>query len=302
MSLKFHSAALENTSEQLSAAAKANRAERRSLTRPRFVESWRKVIEPDWKREPCNDGRNLGEKLRVAVWVARTKSLLNAHSSHKILTVDDRSAHSRLQTRATRDCAIAAKLLLRLCLSQTVQRRIEPCEWHFQRTLLGKPRISSYLPNINFSVSHADAVTVVAVSSSLNLGIDVESVDQELTGNVIAGFCSPKEQTLLQGLPRSQRAREFIRLWTQKEAYTKLLGCGHSIEFSSIECLPDTLQEGTEANTSIHFESFYVPVDQSLFHASLAIEKSNDASVDIRLINVLGPAGKNPASPIPIMN
>jgi phosphopantetheinyl transferase len=305
VSIGFQSAQLENTRAKTPGAVNTGRSERRSSLRPRFRESWRKIIESDSKQKHHDQAPNFGEKLCVAVWIARTEALLKAQSSHKILTDDDRSALARLQTSAARDCAMAAKLLLRLSLSQSVERRIEPCEWHFQRTLLGKPRISSSLPDVNFSVSHTDAVTVVAVSSSLNLGIDVELVDQELTGNVMAGSCNPKELTAaFQSLPQPQRTREFIRLWTQKEAYTKLLGCGHSIEFSSIECQPDALRVEGEASSaaSIHFEHFYVPVDHALYHASLAIEKPSLASIDVRLINVLGPEGTNNAHIAPAVS
>jgi phosphopantetheinyl transferase len=295
-------AALDGTTIPARAATKAGRIERRCSTRPRFLESWRKIIPPD-----CDwdiNGPSVGERLRVSVWVARTQSLVQAQSSFKILTDDDWSALAQLRAHGSRDCALAAKIMLRLGLSQTVGRQIAPREWKFERTSLGKPQVTGSPLDINFSVSHTDAVTVVAVASKLNLGIDVESTDQDLTAHVVAGFCHANEQAPLMGLPQYQRAREFIRLWTQKEAYTKLLGCGHSIEFSTIECTSDGIPTGGNADlsSSIHFENFFVPVDHCLYHASLAIEKPTVRSVDVHLINVVGPTEKNGVSPVTVVN
>ena len=163
--------------------------------------------------------------------------------------------------------------------------------------------VTRAFPDINFSVSHVDALTVVAVSSSLNLGIDVETIDQHLNGSVVAGFCHAKEHSVLEGLPHHQKVREFVRFWTQKEAYTKLIGLGHSVEFNSINCLtgPNTI-EPSSAISLMHFESFFVPIDRSLYHASLSMEppKSNITSVDVQLMNVVGPDRTKDASPAPV--
>jgi len=90
-------------------------------------------------------------------------------------------------------------------------------------------------------------------------------------------------------------------LWTQKEAYTKLLGCGHFMEFSSIECLAGSahLKHGPGLNSAIHLENFYLPVDHCLYHASLAIDKSrsNPGPIDLQLISLGDPGGSIDAGP-----
>ena len=292
-------AAFSDTSVQDQARSTGKRFERRCSTRPRFVESWRKTIKPEGRQGAAEDA--VGNKLRVDVWIARTQTLLKARSSHAILTDDDWSGLAQLQTRSARDCAVATKLLLRLGLTQTVERGIGPREWRFQTTLLGRPMISNLGTSINFSISHTDALVVVAVSPQLNLGIDVESVDQDLPTNLIDGFCHVEEQKILQKLPQRHRARESVRLWTQKEAFTKLLGYGHFIEFSAIKCSSGSahLQRGAAWYSSIHLESFYLPVDHCLYHASLAIDqsRSNRGPVGIRLIHLVDADGTGDAAP-----
>jgi phosphopantetheinyl transferase len=280
----------------------AARPERRSSTRPHFIDGWRKTIVSD--QELVGERLNSANKFHVDVWVAQTESLLRAKSSFKILTADDWTALGRLQNSVARNSALVAKLLLRLGLSQIVERRVEPHQWRFEQTALGKPIVPDAVGRANFSISHADDVVVVAVSSDLELGVDVESIDQELEANFISGFSHPTENQSLQGVPRRFRSREFIRLWTHKEAYTKLLGRGHSIDFSSFECPPNAPPIGRDDRgiAPIHFENFYVPVGHSLYHASLAIGHSNVGPIDVRVINAIGPSGADGEAPAPVVN
>ena len=64
---------------------------------------------------------------------------------------------------------------------------------------------------INFSVSHVDQVVTVAVSKELDVGIDVESIDQSVADGVMAEFCNLNEHAYIQALPELRRGREFIR-------------------------------------------------------------------------------------------
>jgi len=300
MSTEYRVAALQASRPQIRTAA-VSITDRRSSTRPRFVRGWQRTITTECEENV--DARAAAETPRASIWVARTESLLKASSSFKVLTDGDWAALAQLHAQTTRNSAMAAKILLRLGLSQAVGRRVEPRDWQFQRTPLGKPLISKALPGVNFSVSHADAVTVVAASSSVNLGIDVELIDQDVPEGTFTGFCHPQERALLQRLRPNQKTREFIRIWTQKEAYTKLLGSGHSIEFSSIRSSNSGLSSrserdtdprvdvGSEPGSAICFESFFVSEGSSLYHVSLAIDAPRPRidSVDLQLIDVVGP-------------
>jgi phosphopantetheinyl transferase len=253
-----------------------------------FVESWRKTIAPGLGR--AADERCLGDSLTVNVLIAGVEPLLEAQSSHDVLTDNDRSTLVQLKAPIARNCATAAKLLLRLGLSQAVNGRIAPRDWRFRRNSAGKPVLSNPLGNINFSVSHTNAVIAVAISSKLELGIDIESIDQNLVENVIDNFCSQRERRILEACPPAKRTREFIQLWTRKEAHAKLLGRGHAIDFSSVECPADPagIQWDDHSSSAVKFESFYVRLDHSLYYASLAVKKPDAQSLDIQLINVMG--------------
>jgi phosphopantetheinyl transferase len=253
-----------------------------------FVESWRKTITADLGR--AAGAQRFAADVAVNVWIARVEPLLQAQSSLDVLTDDDRSELARLKAPAARNCATAARLLLRLGLSRTVKGRVAPHDWRFRRNSAGKPALSNPRENIGFSVSHTNAVIAVAISSKSELGIDIESVDQDLVESVIENFCSQRERKILRACPPAKRTREFIQLWTRKEAYAKLLGRGHAIDFSSVECPADPagIQRDDRSSSAVLFESFYVPVDHSLYYASLAVKKPDARSLDIQLINVIG--------------
>jgi phosphopantetheinyl transferase len=256
--------------------------ERRSSNRPRMRTSWCKTIEAD-AQDFALPG-SLGRKSRVDVWIAPTDSLLRAHSARQLLTQSDWHLIDEMRGASAQATAITAKVLLRLGLSSAVDRRVAPSEWEFRRTEYGQALVASPLPDINFSVSHVDALTVVAVSTELGIGIDIEAIDQHVNAGTINDYCHPRERRAICGLPHHQRLREFIRFWTAKEAYSKLVGLGHSIEFASLDT--DAM-----ACQSAHFENFFVPINRDLYHASLAIEPAalRRGPVEVQLTNVSGP-------------
>ena len=274
--------AVEKTAKVSAGYSIAN--DRRSPTRPRFIEAWRKSIRCGREREVEDT-----ERACVSVWIARTEILSRARHINALLSSDDREAVYRLRAPAARESALAAKVLLRLGLSQTVKRRVTPTEWRFDRTLFGKPLMGAGLPDIKFSVSHTDAVVAIAASAAVNVGVDIELIDQAVAEETIAEICHADEQSALRQMHPQQRLREFIRLWTEKEAYTKLVGRGHSIDFRLLRSTRYRPPNAAGSSNAPHFESFFVTAGFSLYHAALAVETpiANCRSVDIELIDVV---------------
>ena len=267
--------------------------DRRCTTRPRFVDSWRKTIGPTDSQLAATAAPK--SKPTVLVFLVKIDALIRAYSSHRVLTDDDWNEIGQQRSPAGRRGAIASRILLRLGLSQAVQRNVSPALWKFRRTSYGRPRVAEGFPDIHFSVSHTDEIALVAVSVERDIGIDVELVDQDLNANVIRDFCHCKETTGLELLPPHKKAREFLRLWTQKEAYSKLLGLGHSIDFSELCCLSGPPQSAVfvEQLGDALFEGFYLPLGHSLYYASLAIQRCRLGGdlINLRLFDVLGPDG-----------
>jgi phosphopantetheinyl transferase len=265
-------------------------SERRSSARPNFIDGWRKPLDPGFA--PISQAMAPCVKNRIEIWVASTDGLLRSKSCLQLLTDKDWASLVRVQDPANRNSAISARVLLRLGLSRATDRRIAPAQWDFSVNGQQRPIVANGLPQIHYSVSHIDRIAVVAISPNLNVGIDVESVDQNVTENVMAEFCHLDEQRSLRGLTHSQKIREFIRLWTLKEAYTKMIGIGHSLDFKTIKFMldPVTLVSGDDHRTGAlpQFENFYVSVNHGLFHASLATQDSTriKSSTEVQIISL----------------
>jgi 4'-phosphopantetheinyl transferase len=91
----------------------------------------------------------------------------------------------------------------------------------------GKPALAC--GSLHFNLSHADDRALIAVSATVELGVDLERVRHEPDAVRIAEYCfSPSERKALSLLPHTRRAEAFFKCWTRKEAFVKALGDGLS--------------------------------------------------------------------------
>jgi 4'-phosphopantetheinyl transferase len=262
--------------------------ERRSPTRPLVVPGWRKTLPA---RRSCPRSELPGEQREpVEIWIARTDSILKSRSSLQLLTDEDWRYLGRLKVAAARHSAMAARVLLRLALSHLTEHRVPPREWTFRRTVNGKPILLDRT-DINFSVTHVDEIAAVAVTAGPGLGIDIESVDQDLSGSHLATFLHPSEHAALEMLRGPCKSREAIRLWTTKEAYTKLLGLGHELEFARLNLMDGSIRDDAAAGAAgVILEGFYASFGYALYHAALAIDAAgNAAPLELQIVNVVAP-------------
>ncbi len=284
VSLFPHLPAASGLDRRHTPAAPRFRGERRSPLRPRFREGWRKHI--GGSTRDVLPGSGAAGATPVCVWMSRVDTLLAAPSNLNLLSEDDHAALRTLRCQPARESATAARILLRLALSAMTGRRIAPQNWQFARNDFGKPFVKDNGHGIDFSVSHVDAVVMIAAGRDVSVGIDVETVDQQLEDNVIDHFCHISERQVLEALPIMQRRRVFLEFWTEKEAYTKMLGLGHSLEFQSLSVLRS--QEAGVDEPRVCTEDIYFSVDHSLYHAALVVDRKADhRPVDIQLVNVV---------------
>jgi phosphopantetheinyl transferase len=100
----------------------------------------------------------------------------------------------------------------------------EPSALQFHQNAFGKLEISD-LP-IDFSVSHSNAVALVAVAPCA-VGVDLELIDSNFDWrSVVDRFFTPAEvQYISQARPKDQ-VEKFLQCWTRREAFVKALGTG----------------------------------------------------------------------------
>ncbi|MEU3859302.1 4'-phosphopantetheinyl transferase superfamily protein [Streptomyces sp. NPDC028722] len=150
----------------------------------------------------------------------------------------DRARRRRILCEADRNRALAAWVLARLVLGEKLGR--DPADLSFDRTCAhcgdpghGKPVVESADPGLDFSLSHAGGLAVVAVSDR-TVGLDIE--------DATAGVRPPAA-----ALTERERAvcsdyADFARLWTCKEAVLKAAGKGLQVHPGRLEVLGSTLR------------------------------------------------------------
>jgi len=248
--------------------------DRRSPDRPQFVDGWRKAVRRKVAQSRATQPTQIAPTGHIEIWIASPDHLMRARSSLSLLSEDDWQQINRNQDPSRRRAAIAARIILRIALSHAAEHKVRPADWRFVVAPNGKPAVAPDLPQIHFSISHVDPMVAVAVSAEREIGLDIECVDQNVSPDLIAEFAHVDERNSIGGLPRPREIREFIRLWTLKEAYTKLTGTGHALDFKSIKFTLDPVNMEASDETAAgatQFENFYISNKHLLFFASLAI-------------------------------
>ena len=117
---------------------------------------------------------------------------------------------------------IAGRGLLRLMLGKYLN--LNPKHLQFEYGAHGKPYLE-HGNGLQFNLSHAGDLAMLAFSQGRPVGVDVESRERGIRGEEIAfRFFSPAEQAQMRGFPAKDRPAAFLRGWTRKEAFIKARG------------------------------------------------------------------------------
>lgn len=154
---------------------------------------------------------------------AQTQSLLQFLSANEI----DRA--NRFHFQKNREHFVVARATLRLILGFYL--RMPPEHLRFRYGEFGKPSLEEDYGShgLRFNLSHSHGLALYAVAAGREVGIDVEFMRPEMTGEDIARrFFSSPEVRMLDRLPMDLRVEGFFNCWTRKEAYIKARGEGLS--------------------------------------------------------------------------
>lgn len=118
----------------------------------------------------------------------------------------------------------ADNMLIGEILTKTVIKKtfgIDIAQQEFAYTEYGKPYLLNY-SDVHFNISHSGKYVVCAVSDK-PVGVDIQRIG-EYNSDVAKRVCNEKE--LVQIENSLDKASEFTKLWTQKEAVLKMHGTG----------------------------------------------------------------------------
>ena len=217
---------------------------------------------------------------RIDLWLVPIgSSAVTLPTSYLDIVSDrERQRWRRLRLESDRRRYLVSHVLLRTVLSRTVEGTVEPCRWQFGESENGKPVIAAAAglpPSLNFNLSHSEQLAVVAVSSTCPVGVDIEPLYRITGPDPTDTVLSPGELTWLRSRPLAARRVDFVRLWTVKEAYAKLLGRGLSLDFASFEVALDPVrmvrtETGGPPLDDLYLETRELQMRDGSYHLSLA--------------------------------
>ena len=174
----------------------------------------------------------------VGCWrVPLTLGIMYA-SALDILNTPERARLERFRALADQERYLAAHAGLRIILGAAL--RCDPAGLAFRHGPHGKPELPD--AHVHFNVSHSGDMVLVALSSECALGVDVEEIRVLPERRAIVGrYFHPGEVADLASLDDDAAAEAFYRAWTRKEALSKALGLGLTLEPNQfrVSCRPD---------------------------------------------------------------
>ena len=124
-------------------------------------------------------------------------------------------------------------LVLRVILSDYLN--LCPDKIVFGQGRHGKPYIVSWQNNTNlrFNMSHSGKYAVIVITHNVEIGVDIECIRTLKQMAILAKrtFSTIEYKYFLQ-LSLNDQREMFFRVWTGKEALSKALGIGFSLNFS----------------------------------------------------------------------
>src|SRR5262245_157370 len=164
----------------------------------------------------------------------------------------DRSARFRFQR--DRQHFIVSHGVLRDLLGRYLQ--IQPHRIRYDYGVFGKPELCpTFGGGIQFSLSHADGLALIAIAAGSKVGVDLEGIQSQVDYMAIARqFFSTSETEELSALPSRSYAEAFISCWTKKEACLKACGGGLAIPLNrlAVPLQTDPAEDPIDVHVAAH--------------------------------------------------
>ena len=154
-----------------------------------------------------------------------------------VISDEERAWAQRFRLPDIRSSFILRRGFLRTLIQNYTGIKADRVE--FCHSAWGKPSLSKGMgiDNFEFSVAHSRDSMILAFGRDLNLGVDLEYVDNNYPVIKIATrFFTPKESAaLLEAADSHRLVSLFFEIWVRKEAFLKAIGRGLSLRLDSFE-------------------------------------------------------------------
>ena len=223
----------------------------------------------------------------VMVWrVEVTGDSERVHACLSMLTNEEKLRAERRRAGLVRNQFVIARGALRTLLGDALD--IDPRTVSIVTDEFGKPDT----PSVNgrrvfFNVAHSRSSVLIAMGYECPLGVDIEYIDQEkdLADIAESYFTANESSRISSTADPEQRARNFYRCWTQKEAVAKADGRGLSLSLGSFETPIDHAQN-TPVKLGGEFGKTYYLSDLSLAEGVVGAVACESQDCRIRVLDL----------------
>jgi 4'-phosphopantetheinyl transferase len=155
-----------------------------------------------------------------------------------LLSADEQTRADRFHFEKDRRHFIVARATLRKLLGRYLD--IAAADLRFAYADHGKPQLAAeigqQLTPLRFNLAHSGGLAVYAFTLLGEIGIDLEYIKPEFTGDDVARrFFSATEIASLDQLGADERVFAFFNCWTRKEAFIKAKGMGLSLALDQFD-------------------------------------------------------------------
>lgn len=214
-------------------------------------------------------------------------------SYHSLLCPLEKKNVAEATTEALKKDRILARTLVRTTIARYCGGHLDAASLEFTRNKHGKPdvswpvppvlseRLSPRFPSLRFNLSHTTSLIACGVTSSGQIGIDVEETERSIRSDImkLAQRRFSKDEALwLQNISDlEERRRRFVQLWTLKEAYVKAIGKG--ISASPLQKFSIQLRASSSIRSFLE-ESTNLLSDEETMEISLKVESLTLGSME----------------------
>lgn len=200
------------------------------------------------------------------------------HTLQEYLSMDEARRADRYRRERDRTRYVVAHGSLRELLADYTSQT--PRNISFGHTATGKPFLidDQGERRLRFNLSHAGEWAIVALAASMEVGIDIEQIDSDVSVEAVAErFFSLSEFEALREVPSEQRTGAFFTAWTRKEAYVKARGEGiadrlrHFSVSIAPEQIPILLTDSIDAHAALHWKIYDLDIAPG-YAAAIAAE------------------------------
>jgi len=163
---------------------------------------------------------------RIDVWQFCVPDAFRLQQLKALLSPQELARATRFKVSDAKDEFVAGRTFLKLALAEFTGLPAKSLPFHTNE--YGKPELCG-AHSIHFNLSHSHGVLIAAISRSGPVGVDIELIRPiRNSQSIAASWFSSRECQLLESVNHEDCDREFVRLWTRKEAVLKAVGTGLS--------------------------------------------------------------------------